>query len=309
MSKELPPKPRVLVLGASGLLGYHCVQGLQKSYEVLGTVRSYEPELETEVYFDIESGGSALREILESFRPDAIINTIALVTVDGCQTESDKAYQLNVDFVTQLVDTINAVGLTSCHLIQISSDSVYGRLPEPYNDQPWREDAPINPLSVYAKTKYLGELEALKHTGPVSIMRTAFYGINPNSQKSLLWWIIDNASQGREMDGWENIYFNPLSAMDLVDVISEMLLQEVTGVFNVGSIDACNKYDFVESVCIALDIKTKLNRVSSNYNDMSNIRPHYSVLDVNHLYETLSWRRSWRDSLLAYLPNMPSFPK
>ncbi len=309
----LQPKSRVLVLGASGLLGYHCVQELKQYHEVLGTVCSNAPKSASEIYFDAESKDSTLYEMLNTFRPDVIINTIALVTVDGCQQQPDKAHYLNVELVKKIVDTLSDVGLSDCHFIQISSDSVYGCLPGQsatvQNDRPWKEDDPINPLSVYAATKYLGELEALKHKGPVSVLRTAFYGINPNSTKSLLWWIIDNASQGREMDGWENIYFNPLSASDLVDVIYKMLTHRAEGVFNVGSVDACNKYDFVESVCVALDIKTKLNRVNSSFNEMSTIRPHFSVVDVSRLYEKLSWRSSWHDSLLAYVQDMPSFPK
>ena len=310
MTQEAQAQPRVLILGASGLLGYHCVQKFKQNHQVLGTVCSRAPQSISEVHFDIESNDS-LREILESFRPDAIINTIGFVTVDGCQQQPDKAHLLNVEFVRQLVTIMDTIGLTDSHLVQISSDSVYGCLPgnKQQKYRPWCEDDPVNPLSAYAETKYLGELEALKHTGPVSILRTAFYGINPNSKKSLLWWIIDNALNGREMDGWENIYFNPLSATDLVEVINDMLLKKVEGVFNVGSTDACNKYDFVESVCVALDIQTKLNRVSSNFNEMSTIRPHYSVVGVDQLYKALSWKRSWHDSLLAYLSNMPPFPK
>mgnify|MGYP000161413608 CR=1 FL=1 len=47
------------------------------------------------------------------------------------------------------------------------------------------------PSEVYAKTKAQSELEAAKHEGPFSIIRTAFYGINPFSKKSLLWWIVN----------------------------------------------------------------------------------------------------------------------
>ncbi len=308
MLQGLKPKDRVLVLGGSGLLGYHCVQSLQQYYQVLGTVCSHIPKSASEIHFDVEADSNVLTELLSTFRPDAIINTIGFVTVDGCQEQPDKAHLLNVEFVGRLVEAMNAVDLINCHLIHVSSDSVYGRL-STHSKRPWREDDPINPLSIYAETKYLGELEALKHSGPVSILRTAFYGINPNSKKSLLWWIIDNASKGHEMDGWENIYFNPLSARDLVDVMNKMLLQKVTGIFNVGSVDACNKYDFVESVCVALNINTKLNRVTSSCDDMSNIRPHYSVVDVGHLHQTLSWQRSWHESLSIYLLNMPPAPE
>ena len=143
----------------------------------------------------------------------------------------------------------------------------------------------------------------------MTILRTAFYGINPFSRKSLLWWIIDNARKQNPMDGWENIYFNPLSAADFVSVTEKIISKKITGVFNVGSDDACNKYDFVEAVCNALSIKTIVNRVNSGACDASSIRPHYSVLDVSRLGAALSYRRSWHESLISYLPNMPPLPE
>ncbi len=304
-------KSRVLILGGRGLLGYHFMEGLKENYQVLGTARSKKTK-RNEIYFDSERDPSTLCKILNAFQPHVIVNTIGFVTVEGCQSDKEKAYRLNAGFVSDLVRIINSAVLEPCHLIQVSSDSVYGSVrKQKCADKAhplWHEDDAVNPMSVYAASKYQGELEALRHGGPVTILRTAFYGINPFSRKSLLWWIIDNARKKNPMDGWENIYFNPLSAKDFVSVTDKIISNNITGILNIGSDDACNKYDFVEAVCNALSIKTTVNRVTSGVCDLSSIRPHFSVLNVDRLDAALSYRRSWHESLIAYLSNMPPFP-
>jgi dTDP-4-dehydrorhamnose reductase len=109
-------------------------------------------------------------------------------------------------------------GLDKSHLIHISTDSVYGNNGNKLEMMPWKETDQLNPLSVYAQSKLDGERELEINQGPYIILRTAFYGINSYSTKSLLWWIIDNARNSRTMEGWENIFFSPISAWSLVRI-------------------------------------------------------------------------------------------
>jgi dTDP-4-dehydrorhamnose reductase len=294
----------VLVLGGSGLLGAHCYELLKNEYKVILTYNSVKLANHDCVYFNVLDGISSLDRLLVTFKPDIIINTIALVSVEGCAADSDLARRLNADFVADLVRSMRKNGLTGTHLIQISSDSVYGNFSDERSRRPWRESDAINPLSDYAKTKYLGELEALQHQGYVSILRTAFYGINADFSKGLLWWIIDNAKNGRDIDGWENIYFNPISANDLVMVIKKMISQTTVGIYNIGTYDYCTKYDFVDSVCSILGLGAKVNRVCFGKGEISCLRPTYSVINVDKLYKEILWKKTWNDSLLLYLANI-----
>jgi dTDP-4-dehydrorhamnose reductase len=298
----------VLVLGGSGLLGVHCYYELHHQFRIITTYHNNPLPYENSVKFNVLDGTKSLETLLELYQPDVIINTIALVTVDGCEQDPELATQMNVSFVADLVDVMGRVGLQKSHLIQISSDSVYGQH-KTGKDGPWTETDPINPLSVYARTKLQSEEEATRHNGPVSILRTAFYGINPFSKKSLLWWIIDNARNGREMDGWENIYFSPVSARKLIYVMQVMVEKSVKGIFNVGSVDACNKFDFVDAVCESIGCSTKINRVVSQVSEKQLIRPEYSVLCSDKLSTIMPWGIRWRDDLSQYLKNILPFPQ
>lgn len=296
---------KVLILGASGLLGYHCTEELQcRGFNVLGTYHSRPIEINYLVYLDA-SNINQLRKIISEYAPDYIINTIAYVTVDGCEIHPDKADYLNNQFVANIVKALIDFDLKKCHLIQISSDSVYGARSSSEKDLPWKETDKMQPLSVYAKTKLKGEVSALKWNNTL-ILRTAFYGINPYSPKSLLWWIIDNAQKGHVLEGWENIYFSPISAKELSKAITTLIEKKVIGLFNIGSNDICNKYDFVSLVCQRLELPVQIDKIHKVHENT--IRPNYSVLDSSKLTQWINWKSEWRNDLIEYLENMPPYP-
>jgi len=272
-------KETVLILGGSGLLGYHCNKIFESSYNVISCWSSHPTDAQHSEQIDVLKNNRKIYTLLEKYKPEIIINTIGYVTVDGCENNTDVAKSLNSTFVNILVDAIHESDLIKSHLIQISTDSVYGNNKSKLNINPWKESDSLSPLSVYAKTKLDGENEAKKHVGPYSILRTAFYGINPYSTKSLLWWIINKAQNGDPIDGWENIFFSPISARTLAETIKNMVQNKIVGVYNVGSVDGCNKYDFVDAVCSNLNITVELNKVRVLENTYSFIRPNYSVLD------------------------------
>jgi dTDP-4-dehydrorhamnose reductase len=88
-----------------------------------------------------------------------------------------------------------------------------------------------------------------------------------------------------------------------------MVENKIVGVYNVGSIDACNKYDFVDAVCSNLNIPVELNRVTVEKISCETIRPNYSVLDCAKLQDALAWKVEWRNDLQNYLRSLPSFPE
>tara|TARA_B110000116_G_scaffold247480_1_gene239882 strand:- start:109 stop:1035 length:927 start_codon:yes stop_codon:yes gene_type:complete len=300
-------KKVVLVFGGSGLLGVHCEYILKHNYEVIFTYNSNPILINNSVAFNALEKTVEIDRMLGKYRPDIIINALALVTVDGCESNPDLAKRLNVDFVKDLVISMKKNSLNDTHLIQISTDSVYGQQ-KSSEIRPWVETDPLKPLSVYARTKLKGEIEANRHSGSVSILRTAFYGINPYARKGLLWWIIGNARNNKQIDGWENIYFSPISATRLVKIIQMMIEKSVSGIYNIASVDSCNKFDFVESVCKNIGHPIKINRVSSNFIGTPMIRPEYSVIDTQKLSTIIPWELYWRNDLNAYLRDSLPYP-
>ena len=288
----------VLVLGGSGLLGHHCSSLFEKEYRVIKTFGNNPIVGPDSFKLDAFNAKNSLVRLIKEIKPALIINTIAYVTVDGCETDKRTAECLNVKFVKDLVAAMACAGAGSTHLIHISSDSVYG---ERNSGLPWVEEDRKAPLSVYADTKLNSESMALGHTGPTTILRTAFYGINPYAESGLLSWVITAANNRIAFDGWDNIFFSPVSAERLAAGIKSIFESGVVGIFNAGSLDACNKYDFCTSVCDFLDIDASINRVTCDNSEMISIRPTYTVLESCKLRRLIPWSISWRDDLREYL--------
>ena len=102
-------------------------------------------------------------------------------------------------------------------------------------------------MSVYAKSKIGVEKNALNYIGPKLIIRSDFYGINDLQKKhSLLSWIIYNAKNQIPMEGWENIFFSPISAKKLSKTIDTLIQNKLTGIFNISNTNYCTKFEFVD---------------------------------------------------------------
>jgi dTDP-4-dehydrorhamnose reductase len=210
--------------------------------------------------------------------------------------------QLNSFFLKRLIHDLNILKLNKTHLIQLSTPGVYGNSS---TSLPWKETDSTNPISIYAETKLLSEFIVEDYQGPFTIIRSDFYGINPYSEKSLLWWIVKNAKKEVEMDGWQNIYFNPISARKLAQAIRTISEEALSGTFNIGCSNSCNKYDFVENSCKYLNLKAKVKKVDL-VNDK--IRPNYSITDCSKFFDKTGFHYSWEEDLSEYMTNLPEFP-
>lgn len=181
--------------------------------------------------------GAAVKALMAAVAPDAVVNLVALTSVDGCERDPDAAYRLNVLSVENLVAAIADRGT---FLVQISTDQVY--------DGPGskKEDS-VRLTNTYALTKYAAELAA--RLVPSTVLRTNFFGPSAlPERRSFSDWILDSLSAGRPITGFTDVIVSPLSMLTLSAMIARVLERQVPGVFNLGSHGALSKADFVGKV-------------------------------------------------------------
>src|SRR5690606_7014311 len=113
---------------------------------------------------------------------DVIINSSAYTKVDDAETHEDDAYAVNA---TGAANLAKAAAENGARLVQLSTDYVFdGTATTPY-----AEDARVNPVSSYGRTKAEGERLAVEpDPGRTHIVRTAWlYGeYGPNFAKTML---------------------------------------------------------------------------------------------------------------------------
>ncbi len=290
-------KKKILIFGGSGLLGSHCYNYFVKNYDVRWTFSNPIKKDKNSIRYVYDKNISKLENIIKDFKPDIVINSLGLVSVDDCEKNHELAYNLNTKFVSNIVELLQKYRMCNTYLIQISSGGVYGNRVN-NKDMPWEETSDLNPLSIYAKSKVDGEYEALKFEGPSLIIRSDFYGLNKiRNNRTLLSWIIHDAKKNIQMKGWENIFFSPISAYKLCKTVEDLFKGNNTGIFNISSETGCNKFEFVENVCNILGLNPDLKKNTVK----SVIRPRYSVLSCKKLKNTINFECNWKTDLKSYL--------
>ncbi len=132
-------KKRVVVTGASGLIGSRIIKLLSDFFDFI--------PLSIEG-MDITDNTSVINT-LSSFSYDLVLHLAGYTFVDKAETEKEKAYLINETGTKNLVEVVTSA---KKEFIYISTDFVFDGTHPPYT-----EKSIPNPLSIYGKSKYAGE--------------------------------------------------------------------------------------------------------------------------------------------------------
>lgn len=228
---------RILVTGASGLLGLNLCLHLTDSHQifaVLHTQKLVEPPFQTIECNQINENSLGL--VLKKSRPDLLIHCAAMANVDTCETRPQEAKRINADMPGILAAHCKKKGI---QLIHISTDAVFDGKMGDYSE----EDSP-NPLSVYAQTKLEGE-QIVASEYPVAIIaRVNFYGYSLSGKRSLAEFFLNSLKANNPVNGFVDVMFCPLYVNDLADTLMKMAGKELKGLYHVVSPESLSKYAF-----------------------------------------------------------------
>jgi dTDP-4-dehydrorhamnose reductase len=228
---------RLLVTGASGLLGLNLALEASKQHEVYGVINQH--LLNTTAFHveqvDLLSPG-AIEQILELTQPEWVIHCAALANVDACESEPALAKQLNTTLPVELAKHVAKGG---ARLVHISTDAVFDGSRGEYSEL----DVP-NPLSIYARTKLEGERAVLAVYPQAIVARVNLFGWSLRGQRSLGEWFFNNLQAGKQMRGFTDVYFCPLLANHLAALLLIMLEKQLSGLYHVVSSECISKYAF-----------------------------------------------------------------
>lgn len=275
-------QPRLLVTGASGLLGSNlALHAAAEKHTVVGVTHQHplaQAPFDT-VQADLLAPGAVAR-VLDETQPDWVVHCAALADIDACERQPELAHKLNAELPGELARETARRKLRFAH---ISTDAVFDGTKAPYKET----DAP-NPLSVYAKTKRMAEL-AVKAAHPQwLILRPNLFGWSPNGAHSLAEFFYNKLTAGETVNGFTDRVFTPLQVGFLSEIILELLAKEAHGIFNAGSSDSLSKYDF--GVMIAREFNYDEQLVHPTHTESAAPRAADLRLNVSRLGAALGRR-------------------
>ncbi len=275
-----------VVTGAQGMLGHDLCAALT----LAGThvVKMDVPEI------DISSLSSVL-EVLGKVKPKLVINVAALTDVDGCETQEDLAFKVNATGPENLAIAAKRLG---SFLVHISTDYVF----DGNQTSPYKEDDPPNPLGIYGKSKFEGEvkLKTVLHDDYCIIRTQWLYGANG---KNFVDTIIGAGQRNKTLRIVNDQFGSPTYTVDLSAAIIKLCEIKATGVFHVTNYGYTTWSDFALKILRLKGLDdVKIEDINTRDLGRPAPRPLYSVLDTSK-FEGLTGikLRPWEDALEEYL--------
>lgn len=244
--------PKLLITGASGLLGSNLAKIASENFDTYGTYCNNKINFVncpcSILKMDIQEKSQV--KIIENINPDLIVHCAAYVNVDGCEKNPDDAYQINVAGTENIVKESEKTG---SFLIHISTDLVFDGIKGNYC-----EDDKTNPINIYGKTKLESE-EIVKNSDcKYCIVRTNIYGWNKRNKLSLTEWMIHKLENNEKLNGFYDAIFTPIFVNNLTDVLLEIYENKICGLFHIYGSESCSKLEFAKKIANVFELNKNL---------------------------------------------------
>lgn len=290
---------KILITGSKGQLGNELKDIINKGYSEIGKVS--ECIKNSQVFdFDVDkldiTDLKSVKNVLNTIKPDVVINCAAATNVDGCESDEDFAFKVNSLGPRNLAMVCEEIG---ARLVQVSTDYVFSGVGE----KPLTEYDLTAPYSVYGKTKLLGENYVREFCSKYYIVRTAWlYGYVGHN------FVYTMRRLGKEKDSINVVndqIGNPTHANDLAYHILKLIETDEYGIYHCTGKGECSWYDFAKMIIELSGEECIVNPCTSEEYKTSAKRPEYSSLDNMMLRNTVGDEmRNWQDAIKSFIENL-----
>ena len=290
---------KILITGSKGQLGNELKDIINKGYSEIGKVS--ECIKNSQVFdFDVDkldiTDLKSVKNVLNTIKPDVVINCAAATNVDGCESDEDFSFKVNSLGPRNLAIVCEEIG---ARLVQVSTDYVFSGVGE----KPLTEYDLTAPYSVYGKTKLLGENYVREFCSKYYIVRTAWlYGYVGHN------FVYTMRRLGKEKDSINVVndqIGNPTHANDLAYHILKLIETDEYGVYHCTGKGECSWYDFAKMIIELSGEECIVNPCTSEEYKTPAKRPEYSSLDNMMLRNTVGDEmRNWQDAIKSFIENL-----
>lgn len=280
---------KAVVIGANGQLGTDLYEVFGKKHEVIPLTHA-----EIEIA-DFDQS----RSVLDSLKPDIVLNTAAASNVPGCEKNPVHAFQINGIGALNLAKLSKENGFK---LVHYSTDYVF----DGSKQNPYVETDATNPESVYAITKAAGEQFIRNYCEKFFIVRASgIYGKVPSRAKgnsNFISTIIKLANEKPEVRVVTDEILSPTWTKAIAENTLALAETDAYNIYHMTCEGETSWFEFAKTIFETLRLKTPLYPASVSDFPVVVKRPFYSVLDNANLRKIgLNNMPYWKDALMQFL--------
>jgi len=232
---------KVLVLGATGLLGKALVESCPENVTLCAThLRDLPAEFPLSNKMDrldITSRDDTLR-LFQKTRPDVVVHLAGVGSVDFAEKNRQDAWGINVQGTQHIIDACRNIG---ARLVYLSSNAVFDG-----NKPPYHEESAMYPVNYYGQLKVEAE-NAVRASGlDYAIVRPMLmYGWNyPHARENPVTIWIRLLTEDKPIKVVNDHYWQPLYVGDCAELIWNVIENDKVGVYNISGPERITLFEF-----------------------------------------------------------------
>jgi dTDP-4-dehydrorhamnose reductase len=276
--------PRILLTGCTGLIATHIAELGSEDIDLILTSRSI-PEFGSAAFFQFDwNATSKIQTFLSSIKPDIIIHTAGVTSVDYAEQRKPETDAVNVQAVQEIVAWCAS---NDCHLVHFSTDFVFDG-----NKGLYAETDEAKPISYYGQSKLKSESLVLGGLQNAVVIRTVLvYGYSRQlSRLNFPIWLKQQLENRNELNITADQFRTPTYAEDLAQATLDLALSDHHGLFHVSGPEYLNVYEFAEKVCQVFDLDADLLKPSAtNTMGQAGQRPLKTGFNIDKVGNTIGF--------------------
>lgn len=270
---------KVLVTGATGLIGRHLIASLSSRYEIHAIVRRPLVTDQVTCHLADLASPNGLEGLPSDI--DAVVHLAQSRHYREFPRQARDIFDVNVASTVRLLDWARTIGVTT--FLYASSGGVYG-----HGEDSFREDEPTQPpepLGFYLSTKRSAELLIEPYSAFFSTVTLRFFFVYGTGQGEtmLVPRLINSVAHGRPvmLQGPTGIRINPVHVSDAVRAVDRALDLSGTHHVNVAGGEVLSLRDMTESIGSHLG-------VAPVFDIQENERPRSLIGDITKMRRLLT---------------------
>ena len=284
---------KVLVTGGKGQLGYDVAKELIKRGDEPVSVDIYEMDITDKESVD---------NYITNAKVDVVIHCAAYTAVDNAEDNVELCFRINRDGTQNIADACKRLNVK---MIYISTDYVFNGVGETF----WQPDDTREPLNVYGKSKYEGELAVENTLDKYFIVRISWvFGLNG---RNFVRTMLNLGKTHDKLTVVADQIGSPTYTADLAKLLCDMVHSDKYGKYHATNEGICSWCDFTKEIIKQAAeyypeyANVEVTPVSSDAYPTKAKRPSNSRMSKDKLVKKGFDRLpSWQNALERYLKKL-----